>query len=467
MICLPHMIYAMNVQHLRFPLLVTSCLFVFCLFSPCRVVETAPADTPRITPERLRWWTDARFGMFIHYGPVTLTGQELSWSRANSNPQCPNKGPIPVEVYDNLYKKFNPADFKARDWTSIAKTAGMKYIVLTTKHCDGFLLWDSKVDGYNIMATPFSRDLAGELAVAARQDGLRLGWYFSPMDWRDPDFRTERNAAYLTRMQGELREVLSRYGKIDLLWFDYDGGKAVYDQAQTYALVKKLQPEIIINNRLDLSTQENEAMLNSNADYYTPEQRVGAYDDQRPWETCMTLGTQWAWKPKDTIKSASEVIGILARVTGGDGNLLLDVGPMPDGRIEPRQVDILEQVGSWMKLNGESIYGTRGGPWKPTTGVAATRKGRTVYVHILKWPDTVLKLPDISAKVVGAKLLNGGVLQAQQTQSGIEISVDPSQRDGSDTVVVLTLDRDVMQIPALPIPPTVKKTSAAVNITGQ
>jgi alpha-L-fucosidase len=146
----------------------------------------------------------------------------------------------------------------------------MKYIVLTTKHCDGFLLWDSKLDGYNIMATPFSRDLTGELAVAARKDGLRLGWYFSPMDWRDPDFRTERNAAYLTRMQGELREVLSRYGKIDLLWFDYDGGKAVYDQAQTYALVKKLQPEIIINNRLDLSTQENEAMLNSNADYYTP-----------------------------------------------------------------------------------------------------------------------------------------------------------------------------------------------------
>jgi alpha-L-fucosidase len=466
-ICLPHMTYAMNVQHLRFPLLVTSCLFVFCLFSSCTEVETTPADTPHSTPQRLRWWTDARFGMFIHYGPVTLTGEELSWSRANSNPQCPNKGPIPVEVYDNLYKKFNPADFKASDWTSVAKTAGMKYIVLTTKHCDGFLLWDSKVDGYNIMATPFKRDLTGELAVAARKDGLRLGWYFSPMDWRDPDFRTERNPAFLTRMQGELREVLSRYGKIDLLWFDYDGGTAPYDQAQTYALVRKLQPEIIINNRLDLSTQENEAMLNFNADYYTPEQRIGAYDDQRPWETCMTLGTQWAWKPKDTIKSASEVIGILARVTGGDGNLLLDVGPMPDGRIEPRQVDVLEQVGAWMALNGESIYGTRGGPWKPTTDIASTRKGRTVYVHILKWPDGALRLPDISAKVVGAKLLNGRVLQAQQTQSGIEISVDPSQRYGGDTVVVLTLDRDVMQIPALSIPPTVNKTSAAVNLTSQ
>ena len=405
--------------------------------------------------------------MFIHYGPVTLTGEEISWSRANSNPQCPNKGPIPVEVYDNLYKKFNPADFKASDWTNVAKAAGMRYIVLTTKHCDGFLLWDSKVDGYNIMATPFSRDLTGELAAAARKDGLRVGWYFSPMDWRDPDFRTERNAAYLTRMQDELREVLVRYGRIDLLWFDYDGGQAVYDQAQTYTLVRKLQPQIIINNRLDLSTQENEAMLNSNADYYTPEQRIGAYDDQRPWETCMTLGTQWSWKPKDAIKSPAEVIGILARVTGGDGNLLLDVGPMPDGHIEPRQVDVLEQVGAWMARNGESIYGTRGGPWKPTTDIASTRKGKTVYVHILKWPATVLNLSDISAKLVGAKLLNGGTLQARQTQNGIEISVAPSQRDGSDTVVVLTFDRDVMQIPALPIPPTSVKTSATMDSIGQ
>jgi alpha-L-fucosidase len=191
-ICLPQMIYATKVQHVKCFVLITLCLFVARLSSPSREVE-APANTPHAIPERLHWWTDARFGMFIHYGPVTLTGEELSWSRANSSPQCPNKGPIPVEVYDNLYKKFNPVDFTASDWTGVAKTAGMKYIVLTTKHCDGFLLWDSKVDGYKIMATPFRRDLAGELAAAASNDGLRLGWYFSPMDWRDPDFRTFRS----------------------------------------------------------------------------------------------------------------------------------------------------------------------------------------------------------------------------------------------------------------------------------
>ncbi len=460
MISLPQMINGIRLHYLKSSLLVIFCVFVVCLSASCREAGSA-ADTPHAVQERLRWWTDARFGMFIHYGPVTLTGEELSWSRANSNPHCPNQGETPVEVYDNLYKRFNPVNFKGSDWTGVAKTAGMKYVVLTTKHCDGFLLWDSKVDGYNIMASPFHRDLAGELAAAVRKDGLRLGWYFSPMDWRDPDFRTERNAVFLTKMQAELREVLGRYGKIDLLWFDYDGRSAPYDQAQTYAIVRNLQPQIIINNRLDLSTQENEAMLNPNADYYTPEQRIGAYDDQRPWETCMTLGTQWSWKPKDKIKSAAEVISILSRVTGGDGNLLLDVGPMPDGRIEPRQVDVMEQVGAWMKLNGDSIYGTRGGPWKPTTDIASTRKGKNIYVHVLKWPDGTLRLPNIPAKIATAKALNGSAVQFHQTTGGIEISVDSSGRDGSDTVIVLALDRDVMRIPALAVPQPIAGTNGA------
>ncbi len=171
------------------------------------VVNLTLAQTAVVTSDtnaaaaRIRWWREARFGMFIHYGPVTLTGKEISWSRANSNPKCPNKGPTPIAVYDNLYKQFDPTNFNAADWAGVAKMAGMKYMVLTAKHCDGFLLWDSKVDGYNITATPFQRDLCAELSQAARQDGLRIGWYFSPMDWRDPDFRTERNGDFLKRMQ--------------------------------------------------------------------------------------------------------------------------------------------------------------------------------------------------------------------------------------------------------------------------
>ena len=409
----------------------------------------APTETSAERETRLGWWRDARFGLFIHYGPVALTGKEISWSRANSNPKCPNKGPTPVAVYDNLYKNFNPTNFNAADWADVAKMAGMKYVVLTAKHCDGFLLWDSKVDSYNIMATPFARDLCAELAAAVRRDGLRLGWYFSPMDWRDPDFRTDRNGAFIPRMQGELRELLANYGKIDVMWFDFDGREAVYDPTNTYAIVKQLQPDIIINNRLDLSTRaRNTQMLSPYADYYTPEQRIGSYDDQRPWETCMTLGTQWSWKPDDKIKSAAEVVSILARTVGGDGNLLLDVGPMPDGRIETRQVEVLKQVGAWLKVNGESIYGTRGGPWKPTMALASTRKGKTIYVHILKWPDGPVKLPGIPAKIVGAKLLADGAAVVRQGENGIEITVRPANRDALDTVVALQLDTEARQIPA-------------------
>jgi alpha-L-fucosidase len=422
------------------------------------VVNLAPAQTSvaatgtnatSATAARLRWWREARFGMFIHYGPVTLTGKEISWSRANSNPKCPNKGPTPVAVYDNLYKRFDPTNFNAADWAGDAKMAGMKYMVLTAKHCDGFLLWDSKVDGYNITATPFKRDICAELSQAARQDGLRIGWYFSPMDWRDPDFRTERNGDYLKRMQGEIRELLSNYGRIDLMWFDFDGREAVYDQTNTYALVKRLQPEIIIDNRLDLGVkQSNRRILSPNADYYTPEQQIGTYDDRRPWETCMTICQQWAWKPNDKLKSPAEVVSILCRVVGGDGNLLLNVGPMPDGRIEPRQIEVLRQVGAWMAVNGESIYGTRGGPWKPTPALTSTRKGSVVYVHVLRADGDRIELSALPHKIESASVLGGSEIKAE-TADGKFILHLPEKRGPLATVIKLNLAGSAMNIPAL------------------
>jgi len=412
----------------------------------------AETNSPATTNARLAWWREARFGMFIHYGPVTLTGQEISWSRANSNTNCPNKGKTPVAVYDNLYQKFNPTNFNAADWAGVAKMAGMKYVVLTAKHCDGFLLWDSKTDGYNITATPFKRDLCAELAQAVRKDGLRLGWYFSPMDWRDPDFRTERNAAFIARMRGELSELLSNYEKVDVLWFDYDGRAAVYDQANTYALVKKLQPEILIDNRLDLGVKQgNRLILNTNADFYTPEQQIGAYDDQRPWETCMTICHQWSWKPDDKMKSPAEVVSILCRVVGGDGNLLLNVGPMPDGRIEPRQVEVLKQVGAWMQVNGESIYGTRGGPWKPTKAVASTRKGNTIYLHVLKSENGRVELPALPVAIKSAMLLAGGNVKFSQKDGKLVLEIPAAALDTLDTIVKLEVDRPALEIPALAI----------------
>jgi alpha-L-fucosidase len=408
---------------------------------------------------RLDWWREARFGLFIHWGPVSLKGTEISWSRANTNPLCPNNGPIPAAEYDNLYKSFNPVLFNAAEWAATAKAAGMRYVVLTAKHCDGFCLWPTATTDYNISRTPFRRNVCGELAEAVRKAGLRIGWYYSPMDWWDPDCRTANNAAYVARMQGQIRELVTTLGRIDVMWFDWDGGTIPWDQERTYRIVREAQPRIIINNRLDcafggLSADKD---MGPNADYLTPEQVIGAYNDKQPWETCMTLGTQWSWKPDDKIKSVDEVIRILAACAGGDGNLLLDVGPMPDGRIEPRQVDVLKGVGAWLAGHGESIYGTRGGPFKPGRYGASTRRDNLVYVHVFAWDGGSLKLPAIGAKIVGSRVLGGGTAAATQTSSGVEIAVPEGDRHPADTVVVLELDGPSSAIPALEVPDVTKK----------
>jgi len=434
---------------------------------PLVAAESKPvpsAATPRPYANRLQWWAEARFGMFIHWGPVSLKGTEISWSRANTNSQCPNRGVIPADVYDNLYKEFNPTKFDAAQWVDIAQAAGMKYMVLTAKHCDGFLLWHSQASDYNISRTPFQRDICAELAQAARAQGIRIGWYFSPMDWRDPDFRTERNAAFLGRMQAELRELLTNCGPIDVLWFDWDGREPLYDQARTYEIVKTLQPNTIINNRLDLGPgNNNRQLLSPFAEYCTPEQEIGAYDDQRPWESCMTTSrkNQWAWGGADDgVKSLDACLGMLIRCAGGDGNMLLNVGPMPTGEIAPEQANLLREMGAWLAHNGESIYGTRGGPFKPGDYGVSTRKGNTIYLHVLEWPDEALKLPAISATVVRSRVLGGGKAEVRQTAAGLDVSVPEADRQTLDTVVVLELDRSALELAAMDV-------SGAVSLTTQ
>lgn len=416
---------------------------------------------------RMDWWREARFGMFIHWGPVSLTGKEISWSRANSNPLCPNQGDTPVAVYDNLYRQFDPTNFNAAEWASIARDAGMKYVVLTAKHGDGFLLWDSKVDPYNMMATPFHRDICAELAPAVRQAGLHMGWYFSPMDWRDPDCRSPlHNDRFVTKIQAELRELLSNYGPIDELWFDLDGKPTMWRPQETYHLARTLQPRMVINNRLEMGSFEewsHQDKLPAYGDFLTPEQRIGAYNDRVPWETCMTIGTQWSWKPADDIKTPAAVIHILARCAGGDGNLLLDVGPMPDGRIEPRQVDVLRDVGGWMARNGDSIYGTRGGPWKPRPAFASTRKGNVIYAHILNVHATTVELPAIARRILTATLLAGGeAVAVKQTSDSVILSLPSRGRDPNDTVVKLQLDGSAMDLPAVAVPADIRATASNV-----
>jgi len=432
--------------------------------------DLAPAPAaraPRPYPERLQWWGQARFGLFIHWGPISLKGAEISWSRANTNPKCPNHGPIPAAVYDSLYQQFNPTHFNAREWVGLAKAAGVHYMVLTAKHCDGFLLWDSKVSDYNIMHTPFKRDVCAELAAAAREQDMRIGWYFSPMDWRDPDCRSRNNGRFVAKMQAELRELLSRYGKIDSLWFDCDGGETPWDQERTYDLVRELQPQILINNRLDMGPGQDPGSARSlgpHADYFTPEQSIGGFEDQYPWESCMTLSRrgQWAWGGReDGVKSYADCMEMLVRCAGGDGNLLLNAGPMPTGDIAPEQANRLKEIGAWLAKYGQSVCGTRGGPFKPGDYGASTRRGNTLYLHLCDWSEDVLKLPAIPLKITRSRLLSGGRVDVRQAGTSLEISVPESDRQPIDTVVALDLDGNALDLPAVDVPSPVSLAAKA------
>jgi alpha-L-fucosidase len=407
-------------------------------------------------------WQNNRFGMFIHWGPVSLTGKEISWSRSNSNTNCPNHGPTPVEEYDALYKRFNPTNFAASDWVEVAKEAGMKYMVFIAKHCDGFLFWDSKIDPYNIMNTPYRKDVCAELAGAALKAGMPLGWYFSPMDWRDPECRSKNNDLFVARMQSELKELLSNYGPISVLWFDTDAKPAVWHPETTYPLVRGFQPQIIIDNRLQLDSadqwrNQEKLKLRENEDFYTPEQKIGAYDDTQPWESCITLGTQWSWKPDDKIKTADEVLRILAKTAGGDGNLILNIGPMPDGRIEPRQVKVLRQVGDWLKLNGEGIYETRGGPYLPTEQYTSTRQGNAIFIHALKTKRGIITLPPLPAKITGASLIGGGSVYFEQSKDSVRFTLG-DRLPSLHPVIRLQIDENSMLLPKIPAIQSQKST---------
>jgi alpha-L-fucosidase len=409
-------------------------------------------------PESLEKWRRMRFGMFIHWGPVSLTGREIGWSRGN---------PTPREVYDNLYKRFNPTKFDARDWVATAKAAGMKYIVLTTKHHDGFCLWDSQYTDYDIMSTPFKRDVVKELTDECKRQGVAFGPYYSILDWYQPDYGESRGIGpgytldrkpdldkYVAYMKNQLRELNTRYGPFLVFWFDGEWEKPWSPQRgiDLNNFCRRLQPDVLVNNRVGKGRQGMEGVTKAGlfaGDFDTPEQRVGTFNREVPWETCMTICTQWAWKPDDRLKSLQECLDVLVSTAGGDGNLLLNVGPMPDGRIEPRQVERLEQIGSWLKKYGESIYATRGGPFKPGKWGASTCRENTVYLHVLNWPGDKLVLPAIDKKITAGRLLAGGRLSLNQTAEGITISVPVADRQPIDTIVVLTLDGNALEIPPI------------------
>lgn len=390
--------------------------------------------------QRLQWWRDARFGLFIHWGPVSLIGREISWSRNDYG----------KSKYDSLYHRFNPTRFNAREWVAQAKAGGMKYVVLTAKHHDGFCLWNTKTTPYTIMSAPFGRDVCKELADAVHEAGLSLGWYFSLADWKDPDCRNPvSNDAFNARMMTQLTELLTNYGKVSLLWFDYEGSPSPANPKPIYELVHQLQPGIILNNRLEAFTpDESHSQPGKYGDYTTPEGFVAGFG-QTPWETCTNMGHQWAWKFGDTPRGLRESVHTLLRCVGSNGNLLLNVGPDSLGQFPPLFTNRLHELGAWITPRSTAIYGTLGGPYTPTDSYVCTQKGNTIYVHILSGTDETITLPPLPATLKKATLMDGRSVGFNQDKEKLRLTVPAAMRDSIATIIALSLDKPATNIPLI------------------
>jgi alpha-L-fucosidase len=418
-------------------------LTLMVLFFSCSN-PTQEAVFPEDHGAKLEWWKDARFGLFIHWGPVSLKGTEIGWSRGRE---------IPVSTYDSLYLQFNPVKFNAGEWVSIAKAAGMKYIVFTSKHHDGFCNWNTQYTDYNIMHSPFKRDIMAELAAACRKQGMALGFYHSTCDWHHPDFpltspggsveRPEYNLdRYTEYLKNQSVEIIEKYGPLLVMWYDvpqrFDSvrGQGVINR------IREVQPGILVNNR-----------TGAKGDFDTPEQRVGGFQNTRPWETCMTIATQWAWKPDDKVKSLEQCLQTLIRSAGGDGNLLFNVGPKPDGTIEPLQVERLKEMGEWLKQYGYAIYGTRGGPFKPTDWGVSTWKDNKVYLHVMKWlgDNPKIIIPDLGMDIKSCRLAHNGKVSLNKNGALWSIEFPGNELQPINTIVELELAGSAMNIPPLEI----------------
>jgi alpha-L-fucosidase len=427
-------------------------------------VAVLGAETKAQHDARMQWWREARFGLFIHWGLYAIPAGEWGgktiygeWIRNNAH--------IPIQVYDKFVGQFNPVKFNADEWVRMAKDAGMKYIVITSKHHDGFAIFDSKVSDFDVMATPFKRDILKELAAACRKQGMKLCFYHSIMDWHHPDYLPRRDweaqdrpAAgadydrYVQYLKAQIKELLANYGDIGVLWFDGEW-ETTWTEARgrdLYDYVRGLQSSIIINNRVGASRSglagfsENKE---SAGDFGTPEQTIPATGlPGLDWETCMTMNENWGYNKTDkNFKSAKDLLQKLADIASKGGNFLLNVGPTSEGLFPAESVERLRAIGVWTKVNGESIYGTQAGPFKNLSWgrctLRAGAEGTRLYLHVFDWPkDGRLIVPGLLNDARRAYLLSDAKrapLTVRRAEGSLLISVPAAAPDAADSVVVL------------------------------
>jgi alpha-L-fucosidase len=427
-----------------------------------------PSPSGSVTPEReearTAWFRDAKFGMFIHWGPYSLANAEASWPIMRPEP-----GGISQDEYVNLYKRFNPTQFDPAAWVRLAQQAGQRYMVFTTKHHDGFCMFNSALTDYKITNTPYGKDVTAMLVKAAHEANMPIGLYYSPPDMHNPNYRDTAKlvkdswhgdperlqwADYLDYMAGQLHELLTNYGRVAVIWFDGLDCPYKYDPWRMLPLIRRLQPKTLVNDRLGLPADFGSSAFEEGVPKGVPT-TTGALQSLtygsraslseapppehfRLWEECMTINDTWAYNKNDQhYKSTKELVQTLAEVASKGGNFLLDVGPTPEGTIQPEFAERLRAMGKWLKVNGDSIYGTTYGPLQNLPFGKTTAKGGTVFLHVFDWPSAgTLQLSGLRGTLSAVSLLaTGEKLQFKQDSSGVTISVPPAAPDQNDSVI--------------------------------
>jgi alpha-L-fucosidase len=440
-------------------------LLLVILSAPAAICPAQAPPPPAHTDNgRMDWWRDARFGLFIHWGLYsTLAGEwkgstgHAEWIRTTAR--------IPVGEYDTLVPRFNPVKFDPDAWVKAAKDAGMRYVVITTKHHDGFCLFDSALTDFDVMSTPFHRDIMRELSEACARQGLRVCWYHSIMDWHHPDYLPRRDweqgarpadgadfNRYRVYLKGQVTELLTKYGPIGVLWFDgeWESTWSGEDGRELYNLCRHLQPGVIVNNRVGKGRAGMAGMTEGDhpGDFGTPEQEVPAEGFPGvDWESCITMNDHWGYNRADhNYKSSRELIRQLVDIASKGGNYLLNIGPTPEGEFPPEALDRLAAVGRWMRVNGESIHGTRAGPisaleWGRCT-LRQSPEGVTLYVHIFDWPtDGRLAIDGLGSSVADARLLAdpGRAVRVDRQEAATVFAAGPAAPDPDCSVLAVRI----------------------------